>query len=263
MGVRVDGADEHGKGREPIGEGSGVAVDGIEIGVAIEHSHGRNGSGCRGAPHRFDRWGRTGRLGVVHPIERLRYVARAGSAPDRVLVAEAVPALAAFAGDPGRLLVALRQLIGRQPESPGLVVLGARMLTALDPIEAAWHFVDELGADASGDRADELIEERGRQVELVDTLASGPTELLVPPGTTRWIGEARTAGSTIVALTPRGSRLPRLLWSAHLERSLAGSRSLPPNEVIGADLVDQFLGPDQAGVGWSSDCSDVAELASF
>ena len=35
------------------------------------------------------------------------------------------------------------------------------------------------------------------------------------------------------------------------------------NEVIDADLVDQFIGPGQAGAGWSSDCSDVAELASF
>lgn len=197
----------------------------------------------------------------MHPIERLRYVARAGSAPDRVLVAESVPALNAFAHDPGRLLVALRQLIGRLPESPGLVVLGARMLSALDPIEAAWRFVDELETDPSGDEADRLIGERGRHVELVDTVASGPAQLLVTPGTTRWIDQARSAGSTVVALTPRGSRLPRLLWSAHLARSQAASRSLPPNEVIDADLVDQFLGPDQAGVGWSSDCSDVAELS--
>ena len=199
----------------------------------------------------------------MHPIERLRYVARAGSAPDRVLVAESVPALTAFASDPGRLLVALRQLISRQPESPGLVVLGARMLDGLDPIEAAWALVDELESDASGDDADRLVAERGRYVEVIDTVASGPTELLVPPGTTRWIEEARAAGSTVVALTPRGTRLPRLLWSGHVERSRAGGRSIPPNEVIDAAAVDQFIGPDQAGVGWSSDCSDIAELASF
>lgn len=199
----------------------------------------------------------------MHPIERLRYVARAGAAPDSVLVAESVPALTAFADNPGGLLVALRQLIVRQPDAAALVVLGARMLSAVDPEAAAWDFVDELHADTTNDGADTLVAEQGRHVELVDSVASGPGELLVPPGTSRWIEQARRSHKTVVALTPCGSRLPRLLWKGYLDRSTRHQPYMATTEVIAADAIDQVIGPDQAGVGWSPDCPDVAELASF
>ena len=199
----------------------------------------------------------------MHPIERLRYVARAGAAPDSVLVAEAVPALVSFAGHPGGLLVALRQLIVRQPDAPGLLVLGARMLSAPDPEAAAWALVDELAVDPSGDEADDLVAEQGRHIELVDTVASGPGRVLASPGTARAIARARADHKTVVALTPLGTRLPRLLWQGYLERSSRGQPFMPSTELIDADEVDQFIGPDQAGAGWSSDCSDVAELSSF
>jgi hypothetical protein len=197
----------------------------------------------------------------MHPIERLRYVARAGAAPDLVLVAEAVPALAAFARDKGALLVAVRQLIVRQPDSPGLVVLGARMLTALEPVAAAWAFVDELENDRSG--SDTTATPTDAYVEDVVTVASGPTQLLVPPGAIRRIERAREANRTVVAITPSGTRLPRLLWKGFLARSTRHEPYAATNELVDADLVDQFAGSGQAGVGWSSDCSDVAELSSF
>ncbi len=202
-------------------------------------------------------------LAAVHPFERLRYVARGGSAPDRVLVAEAVPALAAFADDPSRLLLALRQLIGRQPDSPGLVVLGARMLAALDPIEAAWAFADELEADDTITDADRLAHEQGLHVEVVDCVASGPGEVLVPPGAGAWMDDAVAENRTIIGVTPLGTRLPRLLWQGFLARCDRDRPYGAPTEMVSVDRFDQLAGPGQAGDGWSSDCSDVAELASF
>ena len=79
---------------------------------------------------------------------------------------------AAFVDNPGALLISLRQLIARQPESPGLVVLGARMLSALDPIDAAWAFVDELESERTEYVADELAINEAGGIEIIETLAS-------------------------------------------------------------------------------------------
>ena len=200
----------------------------------------------------------------MHPIERLRYVARAGSAPDRILVAESVPAFSAFADNPGALLISLRQLIVRQPESPGLVVLGARILSAIDPIDAAWAFVDELESDQTGYLTDELAVDEAGGIEIIETLASRSGLLLCPPGAGSWIAEARGLGRSVAATTPLGSRLPKLLWEGFLERSTAGSVGAPL-ELIETDSVDELVGPDGVydTASWSADCSDVVELARF
>jgi len=78
-----------------------------------------------------------GTLSPVHPIERLRYVARAGDVPADLLVREAATALAGFATDPTELLTACRQLVRRRPTSGPLVWLAARMITGPDPIAEA------------------------------------------------------------------------------------------------------------------------------
>jgi hypothetical protein len=83
----------------------------------------------------------------VHPIERLRYVARAGSVPMGPLVRESAGALGAFADDPGALLMACRRLLDRRPASAPLVWLTARMLTGPDPVAEAWDAVELLERD--------------------------------------------------------------------------------------------------------------------
>lgn len=201
----------------------------------------------------------------MHPIERLRYVARAGSAPDRILVAEAMPAFGAFAGNPGALLVALRQLIQRQPASPGLLVMGARVLSSLDPITAGWEFADELAADPTNDHAEELAQHEVGGIELIDTIASGPDGFLCPPGSASWIAEGKAAGRTIVVVSPLGSRLPKLLWRGWLERNGEPSTSRPHNDLVAMADVEEIVGPQgvQPVATWSSDCSDMPELSSF
>lgn len=69
----------------------------------------------------------------MHPIERLRYVARASGAPQEALVAETARALAAFDGDPQGLVTACRRIVSRRPTSGPLVWFAARVLTAGDP----------------------------------------------------------------------------------------------------------------------------------
>jgi hypothetical protein len=85
----------------------------------------------------------------VHPIERLRYVARAGDAPTAPLVREAAAALAAFSHDPVELVTACRQLIERRPSCGPLLWVTARMVTGTDPGTEAWEAVDALERDTT------------------------------------------------------------------------------------------------------------------
>jgi hypothetical protein len=83
----------------------------------------------------------------VHPIERLRYVARSTGAPQEVLVRETAGALASLGFDPPGLVTACRRILDRHPLSGPLWWLSARVLTAHDPMDEAWRAADEIGAD--------------------------------------------------------------------------------------------------------------------
>jgi hypothetical protein len=96
----------------------------------------------------------------VHPIERLRYVARAGSAEAGELVREAAGALGGMGSDPTGLVMSCKRLVDRQPTSGPLWWLCARMLSAGDPRAEAWRCVGELDDDPTARRlADELPDE--------------------------------------------------------------------------------------------------------
>ena len=83
----------------------------------------------------------------MHPIERLRYVARAGAVPVEPLVRESAAALVSFADDPKGLLTSCRRLLDRRRDCGPLVWLAARMLTAMEPRAEAWRVVDDLDRD--------------------------------------------------------------------------------------------------------------------
>jgi hypothetical protein len=85
----------------------------------------------------------------VHPIERLRYVARASGASHELLVRETASALASFGSDPSGLITACRRVVARQPTSGPVWWLAARVLTAPDPIPEAWAAVDEMQRDGT------------------------------------------------------------------------------------------------------------------
>jgi len=87
---------------------------------------------------------------IVHPIERLRYVARSSGAPQEVLVRETAAALAALGFDPPGLVTACRRILDRHPLSGPLWWLAARVLTGNDPIAEAWNAADDVTADDTG-----------------------------------------------------------------------------------------------------------------
>ena len=85
----------------------------------------------------------------MHPIERLRFVARATGYPQQVIVEEAARALASFADDPQGLVTACRRLVSRQPGSAPLMWLCARVLCANDPRFEIRQVLIDLDADAT------------------------------------------------------------------------------------------------------------------
>jgi hypothetical protein len=85
----------------------------------------------------------------VHPIERLRYVARASGGDQGLLVRETAGALASLGFDPPGLVTACRRIIERHPASGPLWWLSARVLTAGDPTAEAWRAADDIDADGT------------------------------------------------------------------------------------------------------------------
>lgn len=83
----------------------------------------------------------------MHPIERLRYVARASGADQSLLVHETAQALAAFSDEPAGLVAACRRIVDRHPTSGALWWLCALVLTAPDGQRAAWDAVDAIETD--------------------------------------------------------------------------------------------------------------------
>jgi hypothetical protein len=83
----------------------------------------------------------------VHPIERLRWVARAPEGDLSLVAAEAADALASFADDPAGLVVASRRLIERRPAAGPLWWLASRVLCALDPAFEAMDAAADLERD--------------------------------------------------------------------------------------------------------------------
>lgn len=77
---------------------------------------------------------------AVHPIERLRYVARSGGAEASVLVRETATALAGLGDEPGDLLLSARRLLVRHPATGPLWALCARMLVSPDPRREAFTY---------------------------------------------------------------------------------------------------------------------------
>lgn len=85
----------------------------------------------------------------MHPMERLRSVARAeGAGPGRV-AREAAGALTGLGGDTMSLVTACRRLIERHPAAGPVWWLASRVLCSSDPVDEAWRAAAELEADCT------------------------------------------------------------------------------------------------------------------
>jgi hypothetical protein len=95
----------------------------------------------------------------VHPIERLRYVARSSGADQRVLVRETAMALRGLRGDHTGLVVSCRRIIERHPRAGALWSLSARALTATDPHHELGTFSLEVEHDRTPDHLYDALPE--------------------------------------------------------------------------------------------------------
>jgi hypothetical protein len=84
---------------------------------------------------------------MPHPIERLRWVARAEGAGASLLVREAAGALASIGDDLPGLVTGCRRLIDRHPAVGPMWWLGARVLASGDPVNEAYDAAADLEAD--------------------------------------------------------------------------------------------------------------------
>jgi hypothetical protein len=142
----------------------------------------------------------------VHPIERLRYVARASGADQSLLVRETAQALAAFRDDPSGLVAACRRIVDRHPTSGPLWWLCARVLTSPDGQRAAWEAVEEISNDRT-------------PVELAFALPEEATACVV--GWPEQVGEALPPRGDVEVLAVdslgEGSGLVRRLLQAGID----------------------------------------------
>lgn len=87
----------------------------------------------------------------MHPIEHLRYVARARGADPADLAREAAMALASLRADHANLVIASRRIVERHPEAGQLWWLCAQLLVADDPSTLAWELASRLADDPVAD----------------------------------------------------------------------------------------------------------------
>lgn len=218
-----------------------------------------------------------GSVGRVHPIERLRAVARAREVDQSLLASEATSVLGAFAGDPLGLVTACRRLLERHPSAGALWWSFARLLDAAD-VRAESHAVrrdlegvpaatslnldlpdgvvvailpdvaggSELGEDLCGWRDDLVlahdpgalhVDREEPRILLVEAGAAGPDRFLAPAGAGDEIAAAKDAGVAVWLVVDVGRRLPRPLFEALVRRS-------PPElEVLAVSEAERVVEP--------------------
>ena len=94
----------------------------------------------------------------MHPIERLRYVARASGIDLSVLVHETATSLAPMSHDPIELVTTCRRIVSRHPSAGPLWWLCARVLCSSDPRAECW-------------RSSELFDDDSTIAEVIDAIA--------------------------------------------------------------------------------------------
>lgn len=195
----------------------------------------------------------------MHPIERLRAVARAREVDQSLLAREAASVLGAFAGDPLGLVTACRRLLDRHPSAAALWWTFARLLDAADvraEAQAVRHELDgdpvattlsldlpdravvavvpdvaggsELASDLLAWRDDLVVahdpgalhlDRPEPRILLAEAGAAGPDRFLAPPGAGDELAAARDAGVAVWLVIDVGRRLPKRLFDALVRRS--------------------------------------------
>lgn len=204
----------------------------------------------------------------MHPIERLRFVARSRGAPPEVLVGESAAALVSFRGDPAGMVAACRRIVDRQLECGPLWWLCSRILCGLDPLADARDAVEEFSADPTPDALSRALEDRDGDEPvpyLVPVLAAGGGRALVDADDADAVPDALERGEAVWLVAGVGRVLPSETFAA-LERR-RDQRADPYDDrygVIDVARVAAFVRPTglvpPGRVDRRPDCPVAAEL---
>ncbi len=175
-------------------------------------------------------------LSFMHPIERLRYVARAGDDAPSMLVRESAAALASFSRDPAALVTACRRLVDRQAHAASVWWLAARVLVAAEPAHEAWRAADAVDEDTT-------------PIHLIDLLPPDAKVLVLgwPETIAPAIAKRGDLDVFVVDTLDQGGGFVRRLERAGLEPTLVDERGLG----AAAAFVDIVL-LDALGIGGNS-----------
>ena len=219
----------------------------------------------------------------MHPIERLRAVARAREVDQSLLASEAAAVLGSFGADLPGLLTSCRRLLDRHPSAGALWWACARLLAAGDVWAESRAIRGDLGGetvattlsldlpdrvvvavvpDVAGgsDLAYELngwrddlvvahdpgalhLDREEPRILLVEAGAAGPDRFLALPGTADEIAAARDAGVPVWLVIDVGRRLPGPLFDVVVRRASAPSRGVEPVEVVAASEAERVIEP--------------------
>ena len=154
----------------------------------------------------------------MHPIERLRYVARAGGADHGALAEETARALAGFSADPSGLVTACRRIVDRHPTSGPMWWLASKVLATNDPRAEAVRCVTTLQDDRTA-------------AALAYELADDVTVTVI--GWPEHVGDALVRRGDVRALVVdvlgEGAGLVR-----RLEQAESDADEVPPANIAGA-----------------------------
>lgn len=208
----------------------------------------------------------------MHPIEHLRYVARARGADPVALVRETSYAVASMGFDPAGLVVACRRIVERHPACGPLWWLAARLVSETDPSRLAWSVADELDEDTTsqelaaaipddatvvvvgdpGPIGDALVRRGDLEVLVVDSMHEGssmlrrleradvPSEPVPAEGAVSAVGVADLVLVEAAAVSPERALVP--LGSSAV--AIAGARAGVPVWLVagtGRRLPDGFV----------------------
>jgi hypothetical protein len=161
----------------------------------------------------------------VHPIERLRYIARASTDDQRLLVRETADALRGLHIEPAGLVVACRRIVERHPTSGPLWWLCASMLASPEPFTVARDLAAEIEYDVTPDH-------------LYDALPDDATVCVV--GWPDLVGDAvmRRGDVRVLAVdaNDEGSSFVRRLQRADVEAEVVPASGIGA-AVLAADIV--------------------------
>lgn len=181
----------------------------------------------------------------MHPIEQLRYVARASGADARLLVQEAASALGVFRHDPPGLVTAARRLLTRQPAVGPLWWMCSRLTTSPDPWAEAKAVVEELRSDRT---AGELAH---RLPDAARVVIGGWPDIVVTA-----LPKRGDVSVLVMDVEGQGSPVVR-----RLERSDIEAEEVDAARIGGAVEAADLIIIEAAAVGPSAALTEVGSLA--